>query len=110
VCQRHRFESEILPEAERNGWPKIINWGAVRGRVERMKERLQALLDDTGRGKNSRRTDDDDTGDEAGRTAKGPRAKCVFWQEVIKEVKTKGSRAVVGVSGQFANFDKTQPG
>jgi hypothetical protein len=99
-----------LPEAERNGWPKTINWGTVRGRVERMKERLQALIDDTGHAKNGRQTDDDDTGDEAGRTAKGRRAKCVFWKEVIEEVKTKGSRAVVGVRGQFANFDKAQPG
>ncbi|THU92950.1 hypothetical protein K435DRAFT_607523, partial [Dendrothele bispora CBS 962.96] len=44
VCQRHRFESEVLPEAEKKGWPKDINWKAIEGRVKNMREDLQALL------------------------------------------------------------------
>lgn len=58
-------------------------------------------------------TDDDETDDESpGRKDKemGPRRKSVFWKEIVKEVKKKGSRAVVGVTGQFASFEKTQPG
>jgi len=38
------------------------------------------------------------------------KARSIFWTEVMDEVKKKGSRAVVGVRGQFANFEKTQPG
>ena len=82
-----------------------------------MKARLQALIDDDRR---SARNDSDDdnndkldggnSGDERGQTAKRPRAKCIFWQELVEEIKAKGSRAVVGVSGQYASFERTQPG
>ena len=107
MCQRHRFESETLPEAERKGWPKVIEWTALGERVQKMKKELQALIDDPG--------DEIESGDECkveddGDGEQGPRSKCVFWKEVIKEVKKKGSRAVAGVRGQFANFEKTQPG
>lgn len=39
-----------------------------------------------------------------------PRSKSAFWKEVKKEVKKQGSRTVVGVKGQFANFERAQPG
>jgi hypothetical protein len=118
VCQRHRFESEILPEAERKGWPKEIEWREIGERVSRMRRRLRALIDDTGED-----GDDENRGQGGGEDSlfadgeerakkreRGSRSRCVFWREVMAEVKKKGSRAVAGVRGQFASFEKTQPG
>jgi hypothetical protein len=112
ACQRHKFESQILPEAERKGWPKTIQWTKLGARVERMKDELQALIEDPG----GEHVDVDDGIDEVEKlfsdetSQKGPKARSIFWTEVMDEVKKKGSRAVVGVRGQFANFEKTQPG
>lgn len=39
-----------------------------------------------------------------------PKSQCVFWREIMKEVKAKGSKAVSGIQNQFASFEKTQPG
>lgn len=72
------------------------------GRVEQLKDMLQALIDDPG--------DDVDLNDDGDGSPSGPRSKCAFWREVMKEVKVKGSRAAAGVRGQFANFEKAQPG
>lgn len=80
-----------------------------------MRDELQALIKDPG----GERVIDEDIdeverlfGDDDGdRTRqKGLKARSIFWTEVMDEVKKKGSRAVVGVRGQFANFEKTQPG
>jgi general stress protein YciG len=38
------------------------------------------------------------------------RRNSVFWKELMQEIKEKGSRAVGGVKGQFASFEKIQPG
>lgn len=54
--------------------------------------------------------DYDSEGDKESGKPKGPRGRSVFWKEIKKEVKKMGSRAVVGVSGQFDSFEKTQPG
>ncbi|KAF5383667.1 hypothetical protein D9615_003785 [Tricholomella constricta] len=107
VCQRHIFESQILPQAELKGWPKSIDWTELEKRVRRMKGVLRAVIDDT-----SGTSTDDEYEEIFGGDAEkeGPRAKCVFWTEVMKEVKQKGSRAVAGVRGQFASFEKMQPG
>ncbi|KIJ65185.1 hypothetical protein HYDPIDRAFT_27905 [Hydnomerulius pinastri MD-312] len=101
VCQRHRFESHQLPIAIERGWPTYINFEKVPDRVKGMKKDLQAIIMDTGD------RDEDDTSDDE---LKGPRDRSVFWREVKKEVKKQGSRTVVGVKGQFASFEKTQPG
>ncbi|KAK0444835.1 RTC4-like domain-containing protein, partial [Armillaria borealis] len=87
LCQRHRFESVTLPEAERNGWPKEIAWVKLEGRVQKMKRELNALISDP-----------------------NARSGSIFWAEIMEEVKAKGSRAVAGVKNQFATFEKTQPG
>ena len=85
--------------------------------MERMKDELQALIEDPG-GEREHEVVDEDI-DEVerlfrnnsdGTRQKGPKARSIFWTEVMDEVKKKGSRAVVGVQGQFANFEKTQPG
>ena len=39
-----------------------------------------------------------------------PRDMCPFWAEMVKEVNSKGTRAVVSSKGQFANFEALQPG
>jgi len=43
-------------------------------------------------------------------SANGPRARCIFWRELMKEVKAKGASKAAGVRNQFATFDKSQPG
>ena len=82
-----------------------------------MKDELQALIEDPGCEHEDVDVNEDideveklfrDDGDGTGQ--KGPKARSIFWTEVMDEVKKKGSRAVVGVRGQFANFEKTQPG
>ena len=79
-----------------------------------MKDELQALIEDPG---GEREVDDDIDeverlfeDDGGGTRQKRPKARSIFWSEVMDEVKKKGSRAVVGVRGQFADFEKTQPG
>ncbi|KAF8625035.1 hypothetical protein AX17_006949 [Amanita inopinata Kibby_2008] len=88
VCQRHRFESELLPEAERKGWPKSIDWDRLGSRVKGMRNELEGLV-------------------ESVRCGTGV---SMFWEEVKKELETKGSRAVASVHGQFAAFEKAQAG
>ena len=85
--------------------------------MEGMKDDLQALIEDPG---GEHEDADADEGideverlfrnDSDGTRQKPPKARSIFWTEVMDEVKKKGSRAVVGVRGQFANFEKTQPG
>ncbi|KAG8215087.1 hypothetical protein J3R82DRAFT_8508 [Butyriboletus roseoflavus] len=103
VCQRHRFESHQLPIATERGWPKTIDFAKVPMRVKKMKKELEAII-----------LDKDDISDTEGLDTddglRGPRIKSFFWREVKKEVKKQGSRTVVGVKGQFASFEKTQPG
>lgn len=104
VCQRHRFESHQLPIATERGWPKTIDFTKVPGRVKKMKKALEAIILD--KDDDISDVEDFDTDDET----RGPRSKSVFWKEMKKEVKKQGSRTVVGVKGQFASFEKTQPG
>lgn len=87
LCQRHRFESELLPEAEKKGWPKEIEFDKLEARVRGLRTDLRGFLCDP----------------EVRNASK-------FWKEVMLEVKNKGSRAVGGVQNQFANFEKMQPG
>ncbi|KAJ6593384.1 RTC4-like domain-containing protein, partial [Mycena capillaripes] len=112
VCQRHRFESETLPEAEARGWPKYINWAGLKLRVVAMKEELQQVLEDPGDPIIYGNDDGEERQKDASRSErkKGPRMRCIFWNDLAKELRTKGSKGVKGVQGQFANFEKTQPG
>jgi hypothetical protein len=52
----------------------------------------------------------DDENPDADDKRRGPRSRSVFWREMVNEVKKQGSRTVVGLKGQFASFEKTQPG
>ncbi|KAG6330683.1 hypothetical protein ID866_8406 [Astraeus odoratus] len=101
VCQRHRFETHQLPIALERGWPQVIDFRKVPMRVKRMKAELEAIIL---KGDPLASGDDEDDDD---RTSS---SRSVFWREVMKEVKKQGSRVVVGVKGQYASFEKTQPG
>ncbi|KAI0676101.1 RTC4-like domain-containing protein, partial [Trametes maxima] len=105
VCQRHRFERVWIPRASKRGWPTSIDWNGLRGRVEKLKEKLKSIVDDVdqdfaphtkGKGKQ--------------REESGSRRTNEFWQELVKNVKEQGSRQTTGVRGQFLHFNKTQPG
>lgn len=123
VCQRHRFESVWLPKARQKRWKEVIDWEDTRRRVEGMKNDLRAILEDEGGEEEEGdsmesecRSDDED--DEMRReknravyqNKKGPRKRCVFWNEIMKAIKSRGVRGVVGVRGQYDSFEKTQPG
>lgn len=116
ACQRHRFESQILPEAERKGWPKEINWKAVAERIFKMKSALKALIDDPGNMVKGDVNVADNKEDERKmpydkeKRNNGPKEDSIFWTEVMEEIKRKGSKAVAGVRGQFETFEKVQPG
>ncbi|OAX33804.1 hypothetical protein K503DRAFT_725367 [Rhizopogon vinicolor AM-OR11-026] len=102
ACQRHHFETHILPEAIENGWPQSINFKKVPKRVEGMKGALEAIIADA-----DKCNEDEDSGDVDPRDL---RIGSFFWREVKKEIKKQGSRTVTGVKGQFTSFEKTQPG
>ncbi|KAK1218660.1 hypothetical protein PQX77_018648 [Marasmius sp. AFHP31] len=105
ICQRHHFEAELLPQAEAKGWPKNIDFSRLEARVYKLKSHLKDILNDVEW--KDHLGEDSDTW-ELG--AKSPRALCVFWQETLKEVGSKGSKVAANVISQFLTFDKTQPG
>ncbi|KJA13715.1 hypothetical protein HYPSUDRAFT_195593 [Hypholoma sublateritium FD-334 SS-4] len=114
ACQRHRFESQILPEAEQKGWPKSIDWKGISGRILKMRQLLKALIEDLGHGTGGGGELDPDGWEvlfeNKSDSKQGAKARSVFWKEIMEEVRQKGLRAVSGVRGQFANFEKAQPG
>ncbi|KAA1468921.1 hypothetical protein DENSPDRAFT_764132, partial [Dentipellis sp. KUC8613] len=87
ICQRHQFEALEMPKAKKRGWPTSIDFSKLRTRVEKLAPRLRDLV-----------------------TGQRGREESMFWNHVVKEVRAMGSRAVVGVKGQFDSFSKTQPG
>ncbi|KAJ3839429.1 RTC4-like domain-containing protein [Lentinula raphanica] len=112
VCQRHRFESKILPEAETKGWPKSIEWDQIHNRVMRMRAHLEALMEnlwvESLTGDSLVDGDDDLSGVSSQRSR--ARDQCFFWKEIMEEIKEKGTRATANVKSQFANFQNAQPG
>lgn len=102
VCQRHRFESHQIPKAQAKGWPTKIDFGKVKPRVEILRSKLEALLLEK-----SSDVDDQILLDEHEGKA---RDTCLFWAEMMKEVKSKGTRAMASSKGQFSNFKTLQPG
>lgn len=102
VCQRHRFESHQIPKAQAKGWPTKIDFGKVKSRVEALRPQLEALL-------LNKPPNMDDLVLSDGEDRK-PRGVCPFWTETMKEVKSKGTRAVASSKGQFASFKALQLG
>ena len=106
VCQRHRFERNWVPRARKRGWPTTIDWNALSGRIVRLRNHLQAIVDDV-----DEEFAPEVSGVVAGASGSGrPRKENKFWEEVVKNVKQQGSRWTTGVRGQFQHFNKTQPG
>ncbi|KAK1222125.1 hypothetical protein PQX77_015053 [Marasmius sp. AFHP31] len=105
ICQRHHFEAELLPQAEAKGWPKTIDFSKLEARVFKLKPRLKDILEDVEW--KDQLGEDPDTWE---MDAESPRALCVFWQETLKEVRSKGSKVAANVKSQFLTFHKTQPG
>lgn len=102
VCQRHRFESHQIPKAQAKGWPTKIDFGQVKPRVEALRFKLEALvLDKPSDADNLILLDEED---------EKPRDSCPFWMEMVREVKSKGTRTLASSKGQFANFKALQPG
>ncbi|KAJ7647751.1 RTC4-like domain-containing protein [Roridomyces roridus] len=108
VCQRHRYESETLPEAEARGWPKSIDWGALKRRVLEMKRELEQIVADPGDPIVYGRSEENQPKEPRGK--KGPRMRCLFWRDMVKDFEANGTKGVKGLQGQFTNFEKTQPG
>lgn len=109
VCQRHRFESKILPEAERKGWPKTIDWKRLEGRISKMKSQLKALMMQDESGDDSDNISNDWEVIHASSSG-NTKAKSIFWDELLDEIKKKGMKSISGVQGQFDSFEKAQPG
>ena len=102
VCQRHRFESHQIPKAQAKGWPTKIDFGKVKPRVEALRSKLEALVLNKPSETDGLILLDEDE--------EKPRDTCPFWTDMVKEVKSKGTRAVASSKGQFANFKALQPG
>ncbi|KAI0741663.1 RTC4-like domain-containing protein [Daedaleopsis nitida] len=103
VCQRHRFERNWIPRARDKGWPTKIRWEKLAKRITRLKDVLQAIVDDV----------DEDFAPALSResgSSRRARKENEFWQEAVINVRQHGSRQTAGARGQFMHFNKTQPG
>ena len=84
MCQRHTFETQLLPTAEEAGWPTCIDFTALPKRVIALRERLTSILHD--------------------------KEESVLWRELKQDIEKKGARKAMGLSDQFNTFEKSQPG
>ncbi|KAJ3571044.1 hypothetical protein NP233_g4012 [Leucocoprinus birnbaumii] len=110
VCQRHDFETEVLPEAEAKGWPKSIDWEGLGDRVSRMKPDLKDIIHDSGEPDMQALINGEGGDLMTSFSCKGPRIRCVFWREAMKSFLKSGARGMADVRGQFLDFEKSQPG
>ena len=85
VCERHRFESKLLPQAVRMGWPTNIDFDAVPKRLMKRKKDLEAIL-------------------------RKPKENSSFFREAMDEVAKVGIRVAESAMGQYATFERIQPG
>ncbi len=108
ICQRHRFERVWIPRARKRKWPTHIDWGKLRGRIEHLKGKLEAIVGEVDEDFVPGAAPREDV-KEKGKEQR-PRKENEFWQEVVKNVREQGSRQTTGVRGQFLHFNKTQPG
>lgn len=83
-CQRHRFESHLLPKAKKKGWPTRLNFEKLPDRIAALEAALNGVI------KNKESS--------------------VFWKEIQVDINKRGTRNLMGVHGQFATFEKSQPG
>lgn len=103
VCERHTLEDDVLPEGRIRGWPTEIDFSKLGRRIEEMEDDLKSLVNDAGPTVSRE-------GKLEGSTS-GPRAKCVFWIDIIWAVwKAKGSKAVTSIEGQISDLHSAQAG
>ena len=119
VCHRHQFEKHHFPLAQQRGWPTEIEWDRLSNRIVKLRSRLQAIVDDVDEDfEPGRERPQDDTDEDKGEDAKDdeflldfrPRKGSLFWIEVVRSVRKRGSKNAAGVYAQMSNFSKTQPG
>ncbi|KZT09830.1 uncharacterized protein LAESUDRAFT_461612 [Laetiporus sulphureus 93-53] len=112
VCQRHEFENHHVPLARRRGWPTGIDWDGLSARVQALQPWLQEIVDDVDEDfqLGAEKEDESDERSDGDKWNDRPRKGSVFWRDVVTRIKKKGSRQLAGVAGQFASFNKTQPG
>lgn len=84
VCERHRLETNYLPLAISRGWPTKINFITIPDRIQRLKPTLDAMIAD-------------------------PKISS-FWREVKDDMALIGRKKLASVTGQYATFEKSQPG
>ncbi|KAF8518974.1 RTC4-like domain-containing protein, partial [Hysterangium stoloniferum] len=84
ICQRHRFEMTHLPLALQRGWPTHLDFPSLPKRILGFKKALARLI------------------------VKPQHSK--FWRDLRDDVKEVGRTKMVSVSGQYATFERTQPG
>ena len=83
VCQRHTFETELLPQAKAAGWPTSVDFAALPARISRLQKKMHRIIQD--------------------------KTKSIFWEEFEKELST-GVRKATSITGQLSSFEKSQPG
>ncbi|KAF8586369.1 hypothetical protein K439DRAFT_1408955 [Ramaria rubella] len=84
LCQRHRFEMTHFPLALARGWPTHLDFAGLPARIKSFTKQLSRLI------KYPERSE--------------------FWREVRDDAQEVGRTKVVSVSGQYATFERTQPG
>lgn len=84
LCQRHQFETTILPEARSKRWPTHIKFETLPGRIQAIRNTLSHYIIN--------------------------KESSSFWQEIMQEVGSKGARKALGIADQFNTFDKCLPG
>ncbi|KAG8901871.1 hypothetical protein FRB99_005027 [Tulasnella sp. 403] len=87
VCQLHRAETTVLPEGQRRGWPKKLDFSGIPRRMKSFRLSLQAILDGT---------------------VKGGRGS--FWDAACEDVRKHGTAAANSAQGQLSTFELTLPG
>lgn len=84
VCERHRLEMNYLPLAISRGWPIKIDFAVIPDRIRGFKNSLDALI----------------TSPETSS----------FWLDLKNDIAALGRKKLASVTGQFATFEKSQPG
>lgn len=84
LCQRHRFEMTHLPLALERGWPTRLDFASLPKHIRDFKRQLKRFINHP--------------------------YESQFWNEIREDVKEVGRMKIVSVSGQYATFERTQPG
>ena len=84
LCNMHRNETTVIPEGLAQGWPSEIDFDAVPQRLWKLKSKLEKIINHPAGG--------------------------YFYEMAKTDIKEMGGLAMGSMRGQFAAFQKTQPG